>query len=227
MHQMGFFPEQFCFSPSVAGLLSSSRLRGTQATGVHTTVQVWVPSVLRAVCPGRSNSRNLANSRGEGFRPARDKQVHGNPEVSYCHFFTTAACRIFSSTTTSPRRLGEHGTTPTLQVFPFVTATSGCCCVCEHACACVYPTTVETERSGAILALFFNHYTTCFCCVLVQASHCCCKLLAFGVRVASMVHAAVAVLQSIFFVTQLRTVLLYLCVCVLLWRIVNTQRAGP
>ena len=67
------------FSVPAAGLFSRSRLRGTQGTRLYTTMQVWVPAGLRGACSGSSKSRNLANSHGIAFRPARASQDNGEP----------------------------------------------------------------------------------------------------------------------------------------------------
>ena len=99
----------------------------------------------------------------------------------------------------SPRNLGSHGAAAVLQAFRSVTPTIGVIARgCERACACVYPTVVETERSGAVSALFCYRHTlvSAFSAVYLCRHHTLLlQALAFDVA-ASMVQAAVAVLQS-------------------------------
>ena len=71
------------FSRQAAGLLSHSRLRGTQGARVHTTVQMRAPGEVRGACSGPPKSRVLANNYWESFRPARAKQDNGDPIISH------------------------------------------------------------------------------------------------------------------------------------------------
>ena len=67
---------------------------------------------------GVQKSRNLTNNRGEGFRRARAKQVHGNPELPHFSvpiFFTAAASRCLSST--APALEGSIATVQEQQRF--------------------------------------------------------------------------------------------------------------
>ena len=89
-YQRGFFSGIILFSPPVAGLFSRSRPWGTQRARVCASAQVWVPAELRGTCSGRSKSRNLADNRGEAFRPARAKQSHGNPDCHVSFFFNSS-----------------------------------------------------------------------------------------------------------------------------------------
>ena len=69
------------FSRPAAGLLSYTRLRGTQKARVHTTAQMQVPTEVRGTCSGASKSRILASNYGQSFRRARAKQDNRNPTV--------------------------------------------------------------------------------------------------------------------------------------------------
>ena len=79
--------------------------------------------------------------------------------------------------------------------------------MCERACACVYPITVGTDRSGAISAVLVVTNLRLLCTYLYTVVG-----LSFDV-VAYMVHAVVAVLQSLLSVTTLRPQLLCARVC--------------
>ena len=82
--------------------------------------------------------------------------------------------------------------------------------MCERACACVYPITVGTDRSGAISAVLVVTNLRLLCTYLYRYHTV--VGLSFDV-VAYMVHAVVAVLQSLLSVTTLRPQLLCARVC--------------
>ena len=61
MYENHFYGAQnICFP--AAGLLSRSRLRGTQGARLYTMVQMCVPDGVRGRCSGRLKSRNLASN---------------------------------------------------------------------------------------------------------------------------------------------------------------------
>ena len=64
-----------------SGLLSRSRLRGTQEARVYTTAQMRALAEVGGECSGPSKSRILANNYGESFRPARAKQDNVNSTI--------------------------------------------------------------------------------------------------------------------------------------------------
>ena len=83
---MTFFSGYSCYSSPVAGLFWRSRSGGMQAVPVYTSAKLCVPAGLRSAWSGGLKPRNLASNHGEGFRPARVKQVHGNPKMFFFSF---------------------------------------------------------------------------------------------------------------------------------------------
>ena len=95
MYAIRFFCKWPRFSLLPAGLLSRSRLRGTQGVCVYTTAQAWVSFGLCGACSGQAKSHELASNHGIAFRRARAKQdnrTHTNEirEAGFCLFSAPA-----------------------------------------------------------------------------------------------------------------------------------------
>ena len=76
------------FSLPAGGLLSHSRLRGTQGTRLYTTVQVWVPAGLRGVAlvvQSREILQVTTGSLSDQLEPTRP--MHPRPKKRYCFVF--------------------------------------------------------------------------------------------------------------------------------------------
>ena len=95
-----FFTGRQNFSLPVAGLLSRSRLRGTQGTRLHTTVLLWVLAGLHGACSGRSKSRSLASDHGVAFREARVEQDNEKPNMLRSFFAFVSAPLLYSHAAT-------------------------------------------------------------------------------------------------------------------------------
>ena len=136
--KLSFFSGIQNFHLPAAGLLSCSRLRGTQGPRLYTTVQVWVQAGLHGACSGRSKSRSLASKHGVAFRGVRADKDNGKPTFQLFFAF------IFAPMLYSHAAAVRHS----LQAFPVATATDTtyacvdtayvcvcCVCVCVRACA--------------------------------------------------------------------------------------------
>ena len=95
----------------------------TQGGRVYTMPHIWDPGGLRGACSERSKSRRAGSSRGIVFRPAKAKQVQGNPTLSFFSYFHLRYC--FGSTTAGLKGYSKHhSTTAARQDFPIVAATN-------------------------------------------------------------------------------------------------------
>ena len=94
MHEIHFFCGTQNSPLRFAGLLSRSRLSGTQGGRVYTTVHMRAPAEVRGACSRPSKSRILASNYGEAFRSTEAKQENGSPttlKILLCCWLLAAA----------------------------------------------------------------------------------------------------------------------------------------
>ena len=119
------------------------------------------PAGFCGTCSGRSKSNESASNHRITFHQDRAKQVNGNPELSFSHFFPPLL--LFLKYHSIPQKLSGHGTIAAHQAFPFVTATSGAA-VCACVCVCV---SYSSRNREAQFQLFSFSFLLCYTLLLL------------------------------------------------------------